>query len=270
MAVSEMVALHLPYLRRFARTLCGNQPSGDAYVRAFLEVLIEDPDALPRDLDPRVATYQTFLRLWNMVGVNLATEPPSTQDTDPVDRKLENIAPLPRQAFLLRWVEAFSAEETAQVLGATLSEVQELIDTAGREIAGEVATSVLIIEDEPIIAMNLSGIVESLGHSVTAVARTHAEAVRAAKRQPPGLVLADIQLADESSGVDAVNELLKYYEIPVIFITAYPERLLTGRRPEPTFLIPKPYDEETVKAIISQALFFDNKAQSHDRQASSA
>lgn len=269
MPVSEMVAQRLPYLRRFARTLCGSQSSGDAYVRAFLEVLIEDPSALPMDLDPRVATYQTFLKLWNMVGVNLKTDPPGALGTKPVDRKLENIAPLPRQAFLLRWVEGFSAEETAQVLGASPSDVQDLIDTAAREIAGEVATNVLIIEDEPIIAMNLSGIVESLGHTVTAVARTHAEAVRAAKRQPPGLVLADIQLADESSGIDAVNELLKSYEIPVIFITAYPERLLTGRRPEPTFLISKPYDEETVKAIISQALFFDNKAQSQDGRASS-
>jgi len=261
MPVSEMVAPHLPYLRRFSRTLCGSQAGGDAYVRAFLEVLIEDPGALSKHLDPRVATYQTFLRLWNMMDLNLEVDPPGAQGADPVDRKLENIAPLPRQAFLLRWVESFTAEETAQILGATLSDVEALIDTAGREIAGQVATNVLIIEDEPIIAMNLSGIVESLGHSVTAIARTHSEAIRAAKRKAPGLVLADIQLADDSSGIDAVNELLEYYEIPVIFITAYPERLLTGRRPEPTFLISKPYDAETVKAIMSQALFFDDKAQ---------
>ena len=45
--------------------------------------------------------------------------------------------------------------------------------------------------------------------------------------------------------------------MPVIFITAYPERLLTGAKPEPTFLIRKPYRPDEVKAVISQALFFD-------------
>ena len=44
--------------------------------------------------------------------------------------------------------------------------------------------------------------------------------------------------------------------MPVIFITAFPERLLTGERPEPTFLITKPFQPETVKAAIGQALFF--------------
>ena len=72
----------------------------------------------------------------------------------------------------------------------------------------------------------------------------------------PGLILADIQLADGSSGLDAVNELLRTFEVPVIFITAYPERFLTGERPEPTYLITKPFLPETVQATIGQALFF--------------
>ena len=269
MSISEMVAGHLPYVRRFARTLCGGQAGGDAYVRAFLEVLIEDPTVLPRGLDPRVATYQTFLSLWNMMELNLEADPPGIKNTDSVGRKLENIAPLPRQAFLLRWVEGFSLEEVAQILGAPLDDVKDLIDAAGQEMAGEVATDVLIIEDEPIIAMNLSGIVESLGHGVSAIARTHTEAVRAVEKSAPGLVLADIQLADGSSGIEAVNELLGSIEVPVIFITAYPERLLTGQRPEPTYLISKPYEADAVKAVISQALFFDNKAHRPGRRVSS-
>ena len=120
---------------------------------------------------------------------------------------------------------------------------------------------VLIIEDEPLIAMDLEGIVTSIGHEVQANARTHAEAVAAVKARRPGLVLADIQLADGSSGLEAVNEILGEIEVPVIFITAYPEQLLTGLRPEPTFLIPKPFQTDTVKAVVSQALFFDMKAE---------
>ena len=125
---------------------------------------------------------------------------------------------------------------------------------------------VLIIEDEPMIAMDLESIVEGLGHRVTSVARTHGEAVKAVGQHKPGLVLADIQLADGSSGLDAVNEILGSFAVPVIFITAYPDRLLTGERPEPAFLITKPYQPDTVKAIVSQALFFDRRAQPRDRQ----
>ncbi len=118
----------------------------------------------------------------------------------------------------------------------------------------------LIIEDEPIIALDIEGMVRDLGHDVTGVARTHRGAVALVKSKTPGLVLADIQLADGSSGLDAVNEILTEIEVPVIFITAFPERLLTGEKPEPAFLITKPFRPEAVKAAISQALFFDRKA----------
>ena len=80
------------------------------------------------------------------------------------------------------------------------------------------------------------------------------------------MILADIQLADGSSGLEAVNEILTKFDVPVIFITAYPERLLTGARPEPTFLIAKPFQPDTVKATISQALFFDTKASALEKQ----
>jgi DNA-directed RNA polymerase specialized sigma24 family protein len=265
MPTSKAIAPHLPYLRRFARALAGTQPAGDAYVAATLEVLIEDPALFNKALDPRVALYRTFVGLWNSLDVNLKPEGGSSAAT-PVDRKLEAITPLPRQAFLLSAVEGFSPAETAQILGVDIAKVDELIADAGREIAAQVATDVLIIEDEPMIAMDLESIVEGLGHRVIGTARTHADAVSAAVQRKPGLVLADIQLADGSSGLDAVNEMLGSFAVPVIFITAYPDRLLTGERPEPAFLITKPYQPDTVKAIVSQALFFDRRAQPRDRQ----
>jgi DNA-directed RNA polymerase specialized sigma24 family protein len=269
MPMSKAIAPHLPYLRRFARALAGTQAAGDAYVGATLEVLIEDPSLFDNSLDPRVALYRTFLGLWNSVGVNLKPEGAAGAATA-IDRKLEAITPLPRQAFLLCAVEGFSAAEASQILDLDDAEIDELIDLAGREIATQVATDVLIIEDEPMIAMDLESIVEGLGHRVTGVARTHAEAVKAVGQHKPGLVLADIQLADGSSGLDAVNEMLGSFEVPVIFITAYPDRLLTGERPEPAFLITKPYQPDTVKAIVSQALFFERRAHLRDRPQMSA
>jgi DNA-directed RNA polymerase specialized sigma24 family protein len=264
MSASKAIAPHLPYLRRFARALAGTQAAGDAYVAATLEVLIEDPSLFDKALDPRVALYRIFVGLWNSVDVNLKPEGAGGLATA-VDRKLESITPLPRQAFLLCAVEGFSPAEAAQILGMGVGKIDELIELAGREIAAQVTTDVLIIEDEPMIAMDLESIVEGLGHRVTGVARTHAEAVSAADQHKPGLVLADIQLADGSSGLDAVNEMLGSFAVPVIFITAYPDRLLTGERPEPAFLITKPYQPDTVKAIVSQALFFERRAQLRDR-----
>jgi DNA-directed RNA polymerase specialized sigma24 family protein len=264
MSASKAIAPHLPYLRRFARALAGTQAAGDAYVAATLEVLIEDPSLFDEALDPRVALYRIFVGLWNSVDVNLKPEGAGDPATA-VDRKLESITPLPRQAFLLCAVEGFSPAEAAQILGMGVGKIDELIELAGREIAAQVTTDVLIIEDEPMIAMDLESIVEGLGHRVTGVARTHAEAVSAADQHKPGLVLADIQLADGSSGLDAVNEMLGSFAVPVIFITAYPDRLLTGERPEPAFLITKPYQPDTVKAIVSQALFFERRAQLRDR-----
>jgi len=264
MSISQAIAPHLPYLRRFARSLAGTQAAGDAYVAATLEVLIEDPSLFDTKLDPRVALFRTFTGLWNSVGVNLKPDI-QTSALTPADRKLESITPLPRQAFLLSAVEGFSAPDIASILGIDEDEVMELIDQAGREIAAQVATDVLVIEDEPMIAMDLESIVEGLGHKVMAVARTHAEALKAIAHEKPGLVLADIQLADGSSGLDAVNEMLGSFQVPVIFITAYPDRLLTGERPEPAFLITKPYQPDTVKAIVSQALFFERRARLRDR-----
>lgn len=269
MSISQAILPHLPYLRRYARALSGTQAAGDSYVGAALEVLIEDPKLFDPNLDPRVSLYRTFSDLWNSVGINLQAEG-QADPANSVDRKLESITPLPRQAFLLSSVEGFSLPEIALILNVGESEIEALIDQAGREIATQVATDVLVIEDEPMIAMDLESIVEGLGHRVLGVARTRTEALNAIEKSMPGLVLADIQLADGSSGLDAVNEMLASFEVPVIFITAYPDRLLTGERPEPAFLITKPYQPDTVKAIVSQALFFDRRAHLRDTAAARA
>jgi CheY-like chemotaxis protein len=120
-----------------------------------------------------------------------------------------------------------------------------------------VAGRVLIIEDDPMIGLDIEGIVTRLGHAVTGIARTRSDAVDLALKQPPDLVLADVQLADNSSGIDAVNEILGAFSgLPVIFVTGYPEKLLTGLKPEPAFLIAKPFSEDQVRSAVSQAMFF--------------
>lgn len=257
MVNSAIVARELPRLRRYARALTGSQESGDAYVNATLEALVADPSEIRNPDFVVVDLFRVFSRIWNSLEINSTAE---SVPTAPSDRHLEHMTPLPRQVFLLLGLEDFSEDDASTILDLPESEVRSLVEASGRELAAEIATDVLIIEDEPLIGIDLEMLVESLGHAVTGIARTHQEAVQMATAHRPGLVLADIRLADGSSGLDAVNELLKTFEIPVIFITAYPEQFLTGSRPEPAFLIPKPFRPATVAAIISQALFFERNA----------
>ena len=267
MSKSELVAQHLPFLRRYARALTGSQKSGDAYVKAVLEALLEEPQSFPGGREPRVALYRAFTKVWDSLAEK--GHPDLDASRLPVERRLTQLTPRMRQAFLLVALEGFSEKEAAEILGVDVPTLRDYLDEAGKELAAEIATDVLIIEDEPLIAVDIEGLVENLGHNVLGIARTQREAVRLAKTKAPGLILADIQLADGSSGLDAVNELLKSSEVPVIFITAYPERFLTGERPEPAFLIPKPFQPATVSAVISQALFFERNARRRVQRAAS-
>ncbi|HEY9234266.1 MULTISPECIES: anti-anti sigma factor/receiver protein PhyR [Phenylobacterium] len=263
MSLLARLAPHLPYVRRYARALTGDQTTGDHYVRVALEALAAGERQLEANLTPRVALYHIFHAIWLSSGAQLEA-PGDDESGDDASRRLMRIAPRSRQAFLLTALEGFTPSEAAQILGVEFSEVERLIAEAQAEIDAELATDVLIIEDEPVIAADIEALVTEIGHTVTDIAATRTEAVDAVSRKTPGLVLADIQLADGSSGIDAVKDILARSDIPVIFITAFPERLLTGERPEPTFLITKPFQPETVKAAIGQALFFHPR---HARKA---
>ena len=262
MSLATDIAPHLPYLRRYARALTGSQKHGDSFVRAALEAIVSAPDAFPRDVDPRLGLYKTFHAIWSSANVEVeGEEGDAASDFERIaQNRLASITPLSRQALLLTAMEGFTNEDAGYLIDAKPSDVASLVNEALAEIERQTATRVLIIEDEPIIAMDIEGIVRDLGHDVVGIAVTRDEAVQMATDERPGLVLADIQLADDSSGIDAVKDILQNFSVPVIFITAFPERLLTGERPEPTFLITKPFQRSTVKAAISQALFFNSTA----------
>jgi CheY-like chemotaxis protein len=218
-----------------------------------------------------VALYRAFLKILNSIPLNNhKSETGAHPALDAAKRNLELLAPKARQAFLLVAVEEFQPQDAAAVMDISSEELQALIDEAGREIARQMATDVVIIEDEPLIALDLEQLVTDLGHRVIRIARTADQAIEAVTKLRPGLVLADIHLADGSSGLDAVNEILRSLSLPVIFVTAFPQRLLTGTRPEPTFLITKPFQAENVKAVISQALFFDIKGRPEQPNLASA
>jgi len=253
--MTQILAPHLPYLRRYARALTGSQTSGDAHVRAALTALLEGDESLTQGVPPRVALYRLFHAIWQSGAEHYDDSVSDGQARSPENR-LRALSAAKRAALLLTAVEAFSPEEAAFIVDESVEEVERGIVEAQKTIDHQLASRVLIIEDEPIIAMDLENLVSELGHKVVATAATRDEAVAKAKSERPGLVLADINLGEGGSGIDAVNEILSSFDIPVIFITAYPEKLLTGERPEPTYLIAKPFLPETVQATVGQALFF--------------
>ena len=257
MSIGAEVAAHLPFLRRYARALTGSQNTGDAFVKATLEAALADEDLAQSLRGGRVPLYCAFNKVWSSAYLEVREEVgvQSLHESAAQDQ-LRKITPLNRQALLLTTVEDFSPAEAARIMDIGESDVNQLVTEAVEEIERESTTSVLIIEDEPLISMQLEDLVRSLGHEICGTAATRTQAQQVVAECTPGLVLADIQLADGSSGIDAVKDILQRLDVPVIFITAFPERLLTGERPEPTFLITKPFQPETVKAAIGQALFF--------------
>ena len=259
MSIGENVAANLPYLRRYARALTGSQQTGDAFVLATLEAALADDDLKASLEGGRVPLYRAFNKVWSSAYLEV-----SKNDADGADLpgdveadRLQTVTPLNRQALLLTTLEDFTIEQSAEIMEIAPEEVEKMVQDAIAEIDRESATSVLIIEDEPLISMQLEDLVRGLGHDICGTAATRTQAQEVVAEKTPGLVLADIQLADGSSGLDAVDDILSMGSVPVIFITAYPERLLTGDRPEPTYLVTKPFQEATVRAAISQALFFN-------------
>lgn len=254
---ASAVATNLPYLRRYARALTGSQETGDRYAAATLETILDDDTILAGPLPARIALFRVFHLVWGSAGAPLGT--PDNAMSRRAQDHMAILTPNTREALLLHAIEGFSTEDVGQIMDLTAAQAESLIQIAKQEMAESVAGSVLIIEDEAIIAMDIQMIVSEIGHRVTGIARTRSTAVDLAARDRPHLILADIQLADQSSGIDAVNDILRQFDdIPVIFITAFPERLLTGIKPEPAFLISKPYSEAQVKSAVSQAMFFSS------------
>ena len=253
--LATAIGHELPFLRRYARALTGSQHAGDNYAAAVLDAILSDR-SLTEGNDLRVALFRTFHAIWQSSGQPVADGQDATREAR-AQAHMARLTPNSREALLLHTIEGMRVDQIADIIACTTSEAEELVQIAFDEMGHAVRGKVMIIEDETIIAMDLRGIVQAMGHEVTGVARTHAQAVELAEKARPDMILADIQLADGSSGIDAVNEILpRIGEVPVLFITAFPERLLTGDRPEPTFLISKPYTENQVRSALSQGMFF--------------
>ena len=256
--LAAQIGAHLPYLRRYARALTGSQETGDRYAAAALEAVLADATVLEVGSGGvKTGLFHAFHVVWSSAGAPLGE--PDTRFSAIAQSHMAALTPGSREVVLLHSIEGFTEAEIAEIMQIDASSVAGLHQKALEEMNATIAGRIMIIEDEAIIAMDIAAIVREMGHEVTGIASTRTEAGALAAKETPDLILADIQLADKSSGIDAVNDILARFDaIPVIFITAFPERLLTGERPEPAFLITKPYSEDQVRSAVSQAMFFSS------------
>ncbi len=229
-SANELVAA-LPYARRYARALTGSQEAGDAMVARALRA------GLP-DLPGRLALY---------AGVTALV-------ADREGEAADGIAPRGRQLLLLTALEGLPLPEAARVLAMDEAAAQAELEGARGKLRSSAAADVLIIEDEPVIAMDLRMLVQRCGHRVVGVAASEAQAVKLAKDTRPGLILADVNLGRGGDGISAVRSILESADVPVIFVTAYPERLLTAEGMEPAFIMSKPFDPLTLSISTYQAV----------------
>lgn len=258
--LSKEIERYLPYLRRYARAMTGSRRRGDDLAERTLMSLVAETALLGSQLEPRVAMFRLLQDLWQADASTFADDLTSLEAS--AQLHLSKLTPGSRDALLLKAFERFTDEEIAAIMRTPSAHVAELIRVAREDIAKSVTGQVLVIEDELAIATEIEQIVTQMGHDVIGNAPSKQEALRIAETNEPDLILSDINLADKSSGIDTVAEILGTYpKKPVIYITGYPEQLLTGIAQEPAFLITKPYSVEQVRSAVSQAMFFSPKSQ---------
>lgn len=259
---SELYARHLPVLRHFAQLLTGSSRAGDALIVSFLHWIVTLKEGDFTEIDTQERLLRSIVRLTRgPIGSHILSL--GGRDEYCNDR-LDGAPLLARGAFALVFIEGFTIPATAEILEVDVAAVDKLLQRAHIEISRNSTTDILIIEDELLIAFEIDQIIKNLGHRTTSLVRSKRMALKEIKRRRPQLILSDINLADGSSGIDAVNEMLLEFQVPVIFVTAYPERLICGRRPEPAFVVTKPFLKDELEAVIGQAIFFDLKAKSVD------
>lgn len=243
----------LPYMRRYARALLGSQDRGDEYVRVALETYLAEPGRIFPEADLRLQLFALFHDVWTVIDPESADEPEAAEPGGEL-RGLPQLSPVRRQVLLLVSLEGFSFEDVGHILKIDQGTIRKELDAARTELAGLSGVRVLIIEDEPLIAEDIADLVRRMGHDVIGSAARESEALNLARAQRPELILADIQLKGGDNGIRAVQNILRSSSVPVIFITGFPERLLTGEQLEPVFLISKPFEPEVLKTAIGQAL----------------
>ena len=263
---SKNVERYISPLRRYARMLTGSQEEGDEYVRLTLELVRAEPHRL-QGTDLRMQLYRTFHMVRTAIEWAASPDRVATTYEDRLESNLATLEPLGRQVLILAVVERFSYEQIGFILDLSVDHVRERLSEARARLAHNVSLPVLIIEDEHLIAMGLEQTLTEMGLKVTGIVAREEDARTTVEDEHPRLIISDIRLKDDGSGLRAAQFILEKYEVPIVFVTGFPERLLTGHTLEPAFVVAKPFTTEELKITVAQALAtYSKNAQAADHR----
>ena len=118
------------------------------------------------------------------------------------------------------------------------------------------SASILVVEDEAIVALDITQYLESMGYRVAATAVSGEEAVELAKELQPSLVLMDMVLQGEMDGVQTATSIGRSLHIPIVFLTAYndPDSVRRLAEVAPYGYLTKPFQARELQAAIEVAL----------------
>jgi CheY-like chemotaxis protein len=247
----QAVTKHLPGLCRYAHALAGSRQRGDAYIEICLEVLREDPRWLGRQKTLRLDLFKLLHAVIDRLDGDAMLDADSVPGEENRMRDaVLSLSPERRRLVLLLSFEDLKTADLAYIMGLEETAVKAQLQHAWKDIYQRPQARVLILEDEELIADLISDTVEELGHTVIGVASNERSAVELARAMEPELVLADVRLRG-GSGARAVEAIRGQSNVPVIFITGYPDGVKTG---VDEYVMAKPFRPEDLKQTIAHAL----------------
>ncbi|WP_245613094.1 PhyR family response regulator anti-anti-sigma factor [Skermanella stibiiresistens] len=249
----------LPYMRRYGRALTGSTSRGDDLVTRAMEDALGDPVTFRLDADEEVATRRRLYALLNTLfdaptgGAGGKTA--ATEAGHPMEAALGTLPELERRVFLLVSLEELPTSQAADVLDLPVEQIREALGRAQNAMREQLVANILIVEDDAIIAYDLTETVLAMGHKVCGTAATMEEALAAAAANQPSLALMDLRLAHGGSGITTAQALRESRALPIIFVTAFAEELKQRGLDYLGPVIKKPFTREQIERAITQAVF---------------
>lgn len=248
----ETLKQQVVLLRQFLRALANDQLIGDEITNVLLTRIDMDLIEGQPAGNWKTALFSAALESWRTVF-----EGPNVPAAFTPAAVLLSRAPeedIHHQAAILVDIMEFNIDDTAKILKVGKEELERLLDQARSERKKPVQGKTLVIEDEALIADEICEIAEDAGVEILGPVATRPEAVSLANSNPPDLILSDYDLGPGGTGLDAVKDITSQHNSIAIFITGFPEEVLTGEDYEPAFVLKKPYDTDAVHAAIFYAL----------------
>lgn len=244
----------IPRLRRYTRLLTGSREVADDYVHVCLERLVQAPASVDYAA-PAIEMFRTLHEVVSDAEIRLDTA--TNRRMSRLERELLALPVGQRKAVILTHVENFTRQEAARIAGLTVDAFAGELAAGRAALRHSIAASVFIIEDELLVALDISQLVEEFGHNVCGTASRTGEALVEIEARRPSLILADVQLGDaEAAGIDACEKIRSRYDVQVIYVTGHPDRVRRALKRDDVVVVPKPVERETLRRAMGQALGF--------------